>query len=622
MTFLRLITIAVLVVFTAACAEPPDQQTRSTPEDIFSYANFDQVTVRHIDLDLEVLFEEKALEGSAELTLDMVDGEASRLVLDSRDLTIYAVEALAAGLWRETPFTLGQRDPLLGQSLTIDLPEETSKVRIFYRTSPEASGLMWLSPEQTAGGKYPFMFSQSQTIHARSWAPLQDTPAVRFTYRAAIRTPAELIALMSSAQDRDGVRDGEYFFDMPQAIPSYLMAIAVGDLEFREISGNIGVYAESYIVDAAAEEFSETPLMMAANEALYGPYRWGRFDILVLPPSFPFGGMENPRLTFLTPTLIAGDKSLTNVVAHELAHSWAGNQVTNATWREPWLNEGFTSYVENRVMEVVYGRERAVMEQVLSKAGWLAELAGIEDPAMTALVLPAEFANPDEGFSNVPYVKGQFFMMFLEEAYGREAFDPFLKSYFDHFAFQSITTEDFLEYLKENLMDKNPGVVKQAVIMEWLYQPGVPATTPSPASKVFDRVDEIRAAWLAGDLDPAGLGTDAWITHEWLRFINGLPGDLALDQFGALDSAFALSVSANAEIAFAWYMKSLEGGYQEVTEPLRAFLIRVGRGKFIYRLYERLAETGQKDWALEVYKEARPGYHPIAQARIDGILAE
>ena len=622
MTFLRLITIAVLVVFTAACAEPPDQQTNSAPEDIFSYANFDQVTVRHIDLDLEVLFGEKALEGSAELTLEMVDGEASQLVLDSRDLTIYAVEALAAGLWRETPFTLGQRDPLLGQSLTIDLPEETSKVRIFYRTSPEASGLMLLAPEQTAGGRHPFMFSQSQTIHARSWAPLQDTPAVRFTYRATIRTPAELIALMSSAQDRDGVRDGDYFFDMPQAIPSYLMAIAVGDLEFRAISGNIGVYAESYIVDAAAEEFSETPLMMAANEELYGPYRWGRFDILVLPPSFPFGGMENPRLTFLTPTLIAGDKSLTNVVAHELAHSWAGNQVTNATWREPWLNEGFTSYVENRVMEVVYGRERAVMEQVLSKAGWLAELAGIEDPAMTALVLPAEFANPDEGFTSVPYVKGQFFMMFLEEAYGREAFDPFLKSYFDHFAFQSITTEDFLEYLKENLMDKNPGVVEQTVIMEWLYAPGVPATTPSPASKVFDRVDEIRAAWLAGDLDPAGLGTDAWITHEWLRFINGLPGDLAMDQFRALDSAFALSVSANAEIAFAWYMKSLEGGYDKVTEPLRAFLIRVGRGKFIYRLYERLAETGQKDWALEVYKEARPGYHPIAQARIDGILAE
>jgi len=532
-----LLTACLLLFFTSACSQPSEQKAVAA-EDQFSYANFSEVVVTHIDLDLEVMFDDQALEGSAELTLERLDKRASRITLDSRDLTIFAVEALAGDLWAETTYVLGEVDALRGQSLTIDLPDGASKVRIFYRTSPAASGLQWLSPEQTAGKTYPFMFSQSQAIHARSWVPLQDSPAVRFTYSAHLKTPPGLLAIMSAAQDPDGVRDGDYSFEMPQAIPSYLMAVAVGDLEFRAISPAIGVYAESYIVDAAATEFEDTPAMMDANEALYGPYRWGRFDLLVLPPSFPFGGMENPRLTFLTPTVIAGDKSLTGVVAHELAHSWAGNQVTNATWREPWLNEGVTSYVENRVMEVVFGRERAVMEQVLSKADWMSDLADIEDPAMTALKLPEQFDNPDDGFTDVAYNKGQYFMFFLEQSYGREVFDPFLKSYFDHFAFHSITTEDFYGYLKENLMEKNPGVVDGTVVKEWLYAAGVPATTPNPVSEVFERVDLGRAAWLAGETGLEGLASEAWTTHEWLYFINGLPGDMDRDHFTGLDAAF------------------------------------------------------------------------------------
>lgn len=620
MPFFRFFSLFILV-FVAACSEQETGTKSGTPVDIFSYANTDQVVVRHIDLDLTINFEEKVLGGTAVLRLDYVTPGAETLVLDARNLTIEKVEAGAGENFSETTFSLGESHALLGEALTIDLPRGAEAVKITYQSNLGASGLMWLSAEQTAGKEYPFMFSQSQAIHARSWVPLQDSPSVRFTYTATLRTPPELIALMSASQDPDGVRDGEYHFDMPQAIPSYLMAIAVGDLEFRAISEGIGVYAESYIVDQAAFEFGETPEMMVANETLYGPYRWGRYDMLVLPPSFPYGGMENPRMTFLTPTLVAGDRSLTNVIAHELAHSWAGNQVTNATWPDGWINEGITSYVENRVMEIVYGRERAVMEQVLAKAAWMATVEGAEDPAETALKYPVENETPEMYMSQVVYEKGQFFLTFLEESYGREIFDPFLKGFFDAHAFQSLTTENFQAYLKENLMDANPGVVDMAVIEEWLYAAGVPASSPNPVSDVFERLEVKSAAWLAGELATDELGSDKWTAHEWLHFINNLPGDLALEHFYTLDSAFGLTNSTNAEVAFAWYMKSLEGGYSEIGDSLRQFLIRVGRGKFLYPIYAGLIENGQQDLAWEIFEQAKAGYHPIAQDRIEVLFA-
>ena len=600
----------------AGCSETPDEG--GAKRDAFSYANYDEVVVRHVDLDLSLDFEAHVLEGTADIFFEVLREGAGALVLDTRELEIKSITVNGA----EVEYLLGATDALLGERLEIAIPDGAESVTITYRTSAQASGLQWLAPEQTAGKVYPFMFSQSQAIHARSWVPIQDTPAVRITYTAHLTTPPDLVAVMSAGQDPDGVKDGDYTFDMPQAIPAYLMAIAAGDLEFRAISDTIGVYAESYIVDAAAAEFADTPLMERANAALYGPYRWGRYDLLVLPPSFPFGGMENPRLSFLTPTLIAGDKSLTNVVAHELAHSWSGNLVTNSTWRDSWINEGITSYVENRVMENLYGEERAAMEQVMAKADWQRDMDDAEDPAMTALALPASLADPDDAFTDIPYVKGQFFMHFLEQRFGRAVFDAFLKSYFDHFAFQSITTEDFEAYLHENLIAPTPGLVTDAEITEWLYGFGMPDTTPNPVSGVLGRVDAGRAAWLSGDDVLEDLGSDNWITHEWLHFINGLPDDMALLNFQVLDQAFNLSGSKNAEIAKAWFEKSIRGHYQGIKPNLEAFLLGVGRNKFLRPLYTALAETEDDHaWAAEVYARARPGYHPISQAIVDEILA-
>ena len=624
--------LAATAIGLVACSPKVDVPTQPSSEtngarittnfktaDKFTYSNYDDMRVTHLDLDLDVNFHAKILDGIATLDFKRLNADSTALILDTKGLLIKAVSINTGDDWESADYTLSDNDPMMGASLSIVVGSTASRVKIVYATSPDAEGLQWLTPEQTAGKKEPYLFSQAQAINARTIAPVQDTPAVRLTYAARLRVPDGLLPLMS-AEQLGQQEDGSYAFNMPQPIPSYLLAIAVGDIKFKAINDHIGVYAEQYILDASAEEFSETPDMEAANAKLYGPYRWGRYDLIVLPPSFPFGGMENPRLSFMTPTLIAGDKSLTNVVAHELAHSWSGNLVTNSNWRDAWLNEGFTSYVENRVMEALYGKGRAVMEQALSLDDLKRDVAGAERPGLTQLKLPEDIAHPDDAFSQVAYVKGQFFLNFLEDRYGREAFDPFLKNYFNDFAFKSITTEDFLAYMERYLKPSNPKAVSQADIKEWVYGPGIPATIRTPKSDAFDKVGVQSTAFIAGEISASGLKTDAWSTHEWLHFLNGLP-KLNAAQMKDLDSTFKLTGTQNAETAFAWYMQAIKAGYTPAMPALEDFLMKVGRGKFIYRLYGALKDNGQAAKANAVFAKAKAGYHPIAQRRISDILA-
>jgi len=526
--------------------DPPVKTERAIPkvsasaavrEDKFSYANYNKLRVTHIDLNLDVNFDEKILDGVATLDITRVNGGSDVLILDTKDLNIEAIDIFADGVSEgESGFALQAEDDILGRALTVPITEKTDQVRIRYTTSPEAEGLQWLAPEQTAGKKKPYLFSQAQPIHARTMAPLQDTPAVRMTYSATLRVPDGLRPLMSASQGEQDAK-GEYRFDMPQAIPSYLIAIAVGDVKFKAINDHIGVYAEEYILEASAAEFAETPLMEASNEKFYGPYRWGRYDLIVLPPSFPFGGMENPRLSFMTPTLIAGDKSLTNVVAHELAHSWSGNLVTNATWRDAWLNEGFTSYVENRVMEDLYGERRAVMEQSLDMEGLKRAIAEAKRPEFTHLKFPEDMDHPDDAFTLVSYIKGANFLFFLEDRFGREKFDVFLKNYFNDFAFQSITTEDFLAYLEENLRKDMPDAVSDTELQAWVYGPGLPDTARNPQSSAFEEVENAAQAWFeGGNIKVLKSAAENWSTHEWLHFLNDLPDAMTPSQFEALAS--------------------------------------------------------------------------------------
>lgn len=605
------LSLAIAGVCSQATASAIDQH---------SYANLDDVVTTHLNLDLDVDFNDKQLEGFVEHTLKWKNNKSKQLVLDTRDLDIDKVMYQTPnGSWHKGTFKLAKRDNVKGAKLTITFKNQAQKVRIYYNSRPEASGLQWLTPKQTASKTHPFMYSQSQAIHARSWIPVQDTPAMRVTYSARIHTPKDIRAVMSADNSDALLKDGDYTFTMPQAIPPYLIAIGAGNLEFKAMSHQTGIFAEPSILEASVAEFNDTQAMIDKANTMYGEYAWGRYDLLMLPPSFPFGGMENPRLSFITPTVVAGDKSLVNLIAHELAHSWSGNLVTNATWEDLWLNEGFTSYVENRIMEEVFGRDRAIMEQALDSAGLRAQLNTIDAPD-TVLNLKLNGRDPDDAFSSVPYIKGQLFLLYLENKYGREKFDAFVKTYFNEFAFKSLTTAQFVTYIKTNLIEKYPGVVSMDKVNEWIFQPGLPSDAPNPTSDAFDKVDAATQTWLSGDATAAQLPTANWTVHEWLYFLNNLPRNLSTEKMTALDGEFNLTQSTNAERAFAWYMLAVGNGYQPIYPALDKHLSGIGRRKLIVPLYAALITNGKKDWAQNVYLKARPGYHSLAQGTIDALF--
>lgn len=598
-----------------------EQPSFDLHHDYFSFANTDQFVTEHLVLDLSVDFDSQELRGSAVLSMQRLDPEATEIVLDTRDLHIENVIVNDV----ESEYEYSTKDAVLGQALTISIPsaqlqDQEFEVEIHYTTDPTATALQWLPPELTAGGELPFMFSQSQSIHARSWVPLQDSPAVRMTYEATIHTPDNVLAVMSANNDPETPRNGEYHFSMPQAIPSYLLAIAVGDIYFAPIGEQTGIYAEPEVLDAAVYEFGNTQNMLEAAAKMYGPYQWGRYDLLILPPSFPFGGMENPRLSFITPSVLAGDRSLVSLIAHELAHSWSGNLVTNQTWRDIWLNEGITSYVTSRLMEVLYSKDRADEERVLAYREMQNSMLTVK-PAMQALAPIKKLDNPDESQGSMHYDKGELFMQHLENVYGREAFDPFLAGYFKHFEFESISTEQFLDYLDENLLMKYPGKYTRAQAEQWTYEPAVPADSPMPQSDTLDRAGKMAKSWSIGELAVENIPLQDFSPQATVYFINSLPAELSNEQLGELDSSFALSQSPNAEIARAWFIQVATRRYEPAYDDMRAHLNRYGRTKLVRPVYVALASNGQ-DSALgrEIFESASKKYHPLTNRAIESSL--
>lgn len=606
--------VLVLVLGVSTCG------AADRARDEHSYAHLDEVRVRHLFLDLAVDFDQQRLSGFAELQLDWKKAKARTLNLDTRALTIERVLARDdAGNWKSAPFKLATAHSAFGRELIVRLTQQAPRVRVYYHTSPQASGLQWLKPMQTLGKQKPFMFSQAQAIHARSFAPLQDTPAVRFTYDARITAPEGIRVVMSANNDPNATGVGGYRFNMPQPIPSYLLAIAAGDLAFKAMGPRTGVYTEPGRLEAAAKEFEDTEAMVAATEKLYGPYRWGRYDLLILPPSFPFGGMENPRLSFITPTVIAGDKSLTALIAHELAHSWSGNLVTNASWRDLWLNESFTSYVENRIVESIYGVDQARVQQVVGQHELLEELKELPEIDQH-LVLTLAGRDPDDAFSGVPYVKGEWMLRMLEVRFGRDNFDAVIREWFDSHAFQSSDTDEFLAFFGKRLFDVAGASMTRADIESWLYQPGIPKHAVPSVSPKLEQIDAALNGFLDGG-NSAALNAKIWSTGEWLHFLNGLPVDLKADKLADLDVQYKLTGTGNAEVAFRFYLAAIRADYAPMRSALKAHLVGIGRRKLMVPLWTELAKTpANKAWADAVYAEARPGYHPIAQGTIDAIL--
>ena len=610
----------------AIAAVAASEAMNPIPLDIHTYAQPNVARVTHVALDLTADFETRSLGGTATLDIAAQPG-ATEIVLDARNLDI---QSITDGNGRPLRFTEGVDDPILGHALTVQIGT-ARKIIISYFTRPDAAALQWLTPAQTAGGQQPYMFSQGQAILTRTWVPTQDSPGIRQTWEATITVPSDLAVVMSAESLTPNGEPGpnnqkRWRFAMTNPVPPYLIAIGVGDVAFQAIDERTGVWTEPSRLSAAHDEMIPTAAMVDAAEALYGPYRWGRYDLLILPPSFPFGGMENPRMTFATPTIIAGDRSLVSLVAHELAHSWSGNLVTNATWADFWLNEGFTVYFENRIMEATEGRDRALMLQTL---GWgdLQDTLASLPPADTRLKLDLAGRDPDEGLTDVAYEKGAAFLRTIERIVGREKFDAWLTGYFERNAFRPMTTELFLEDIRTHLVTTR-ALEDQLMMDAWIYQPGMPSNWQPPVSDAFAPVDAAALAFADGG-PASAIPWANWSTQERQRFLAWRPpvppasGRWFSDaQLADLETTLNLRQEGNAELVFAWLDIAVQHRYQPAVPTLERFLTTQGRRKFVLPLFTSL--WGQGEWgrpiATRLYAEARPGYHPVTTNSVDAVV--
>jgi len=601
-------------MFLASCTNPKQEKsTLKYVDDPHSYAQPDKAVITHLDLDIDVDFNSEIIEGKA--TYKIENNNSSEIILDSKFLEIEKIQADG----EDTEFSLGEFDELLGQSLKITISKETKKITVFYKTTNKTEALQWLNPLQTTHKLYPFLYTQGWPILTRTWIPIQDSPQIRITYNATVRVPSELMAVMSAENPKKNNEKGEYKFKMQQPIPAYLIALAVGDIEYKAVSKRTGIYAEKSMVDKVQYEFSDMEKMVSTAESLYGEYAWEEYDVIVLPPSFPYGGMENPRLTFITPTLIAGDKSLTSLIAHELAHSWSGNLVTNATWDDFWLNEGFTTYFELRIMEALYGKDRANMLAFIYKHKLDAELENLKDtPDATKLKLNLNGRNPDDALNWIPYVKGYQLLRTLEETVGREKFDEFLRLYFQKYAFSTMTTEKFVIYLNENLLVKNEITFNTD---DWIYKQGLPDNQAIIESDRFDNVEKVLNQFMENDTVKKD-ATNNWTTDEWTHFINSFPSDIGIEHLAKFDEAFDFTNSTNSYIAMVWYEQAINHDYHgnNVDARIENFLINIGRREYVSTIYQAYRRNGKIEEALKIYKKARPNYHPLIANTIDELL--
>lgn len=610
----------LLVLLIGSCAIPkPNQNQTFMEQDPHSYAIPNQARVSHLSWKAVVDFDSKTIDATATWTIEADQADSIRL--DTKGLMIKSV---SVDNKEQAAYRLGDTHAILGEELVIPLEENTRTIRIDYTTSPGAEALQWLTPQQTAGKNAPFLFTQSQAILARSWIPCQDTPGVRFTYDAEVTVPAGLLALMSASNPREKNPTGAYHFEMKQPVPSYLLALAVGDITFEPISDRSGVYAEAQVVQQAAWEFADLEKMIQAAEGLYGPYQWERYDVLVLPPSFPFGGMENPRLTFATPTILAGDRSLTSLIAHELAHSWSGNLVTNATWNDFWLNEGFTVYFETRIMEELYGKDYGEMLAALNLHELHEEIASLREKGLSAdtrLKLELDSRNPDDGVTSIAYNKGYFFLRSIEEAHGRDKFDAFLNDYFRDHAFGTMTTEKFRNYIVNYYRTKFHIGLEPATLDEWIFAESLPDRVPEPNSDRFQKVDRLLTTWKSTKTADT-LQSSSWTSHEWLHFLHNLPEQLSPAEMEQLDEFGDFSATGNSEVLTAWGVIAIRNQYTKMYPAIEHFLINTGRRKFLMPLYTEMLRTEKgRQWARDVYAKARPNYHFVATNSLDNLIS-
>uniref|UniRef100_A0A7S3LM81 Peptidase M1 leukotriene A4 hydrolase/aminopeptidase C-terminal domain-containing protein n=1 Tax=Aplanochytrium stocchinoi TaxID=215587 RepID=A0A7S3LM81_9STRA len=620
--------------------------------DSTSYSNGDEAQVEHMSLNLRTDFDEFRLFGTVVVTV-VAKKPTDKVILDTRKLTVNGISCVCA---ESKPLEYEQKEgsETFGSPLEIKLPEGTlakagdsCRISIDYSTAKgdDCSALQWLSTEQTADKKHPFLFSQCQAIHARSLVPCMDAPGLKFTYEAIVTVPAPLTCLMSAVRTGryqcrsdeslfNGSRGTVFSFQQKIPIPSYLLAICCGFLESREIGPRSHVWSEPSAIDACAYEFAETEKLLKIAEDILGPYEWGTYDLLVLPPSFPYGGMENPCLTFVTPTLLAGDRSLVGVVAHEISHSWTGNLVTNETWDDFWMNEGFTVFAERKIMARALGSKKKGFD-LKSIIGWNHLQDSVNhygcDHCFTCLHIDHSRdggVDPDDAFSSVPYEKGFNFLVHLEKIVGGPSvFEPFLKEYIKQYRLSTVTPMKFRNSFEAYMLSH--GVAKESIEAvewaTWLHKPGMPKD-PEFDRSLVEKADavgdcwaglnnEVKLSWDASDLK--GWTTDM-IVLALSRTILTVEDGTGSPDCAALDEAYGFSNVVNSEVLFKWLTLCIIKNYEPSHPVIVTFLTKQGRMKFVRPLYRSLFKAGGEsaELAISTFKQHQSNYHSICQKMV------
>lgn len=613
------------------------QTSNDTIIDEHSYANLNAIKTIHLELELDVNFQNKTIYGVARH--EMVNNNASVAIFDTRNLLIQKVTTGKIDHEQEADFVIGEmdKDSILGQPLKVTVDPKTTQVNIYYQTTKGSEALDWLDTLSTSSKTKPFLYTQGQAILTRTWIPLQDSPSNRFTYNAEVRVPKDLLALMSAENPKEKNDLGIYNFEMDQPIPSYLISLAVGDIAYHPFDATTGVYAEKELLDACKYEFVDLPKMMKAASYLYGDYQWKQYDLMVLPYSFPFGGMENPRLTFVNPTILAGDRSLVSVIAHELAHSWSGNLVTNNTWDDFWLNEGFTVYFEQRIMEVLYGKETADILAQLEFQEFQEEMKEIltgKHPEDSQLHLNLKGRNPDDGMTTIAYIKGAFFLKTLESKVGREKFDRFLKHYFNVFKFKTVSTAGFIAEMENNLLLPEKLSFDYD---EWIFHNGLPKNSVIINSPRLKRMESLAKRFSAGEnvFEPvvtyewqkiknskkkkrikkvSKIKRDDFIVQEWQTFIRGLSDDISIEKLQYLDATLNFSTWGNSEVMAEWFVLNIHRENRIIRPAIEKFISKVGRRKYLLPIYKALVKNPEdKVWAKKVFDNSKAYYHAVSR---------
>lgn len=583
--------------------------------DPHSYCDSGQPMLNKLDWKISCDFDNKKVEGTACWKWDTP--AKGPIDLDTRDLNI---DKIVGRDGVEIKWTIFPEEDILGSRLEVMVPEGATEMTIYYSSSPSSSCLQWLDANKTSSGKYSYLFSQAQPIHARSMLPVQDSPRVRFSYSADVTVPDPINVVMSAAPgDKTEAGDGlsTFHFEMPQTIPAYLLALAAGEITSKDIAPRVRVYAEPALIDKAFYEFGGADEMLTVAEEMLGSYLWDRFDFIVMPPSFHLGGMENPRITFLTPTVLAGDRSLVDILVHELSHSWLGNLVTNASMNDFWLNEGFTRWAERCVLEKLYGEEYRVLAAAIGRRNLEAALDnfGRESP-LTHLENDLSGVDPDEVFSEIPYEKGFLFATLMEKEMGAEAFNKFIRGYIEHFKFTSITTDEFKAYVNE----KVPGLLEAIRADEWINGPGLPDNCPNFSSPVLDNVNRLIDGWKDG-VRPDPEEAKNWKPSLWQIYLKGIPKTIDKKDCKWLDNTFGLSQSTNSEIVSNWFVIAANSAYEPAFDAIEKFVSSIGRMKLIKPIYMGLYKNeSTKEFGYKLHTTYYDNYHPIAQTGLDSIL--